>query len=52
MDEGRERRLVKTRIFEEGRGLVVGQLADLGLQPRRERDDLGTLAPGFVAEGF
>src|SRR5438128_1138573 len=48
VDEGRECRRLQTRVFEEDRGLLVGQLTDLGFQPGREGDDVGALSRGFL----
>src|SRR6267378_6775735 len=52
MDESRECRLLQTRVFEENCGLVVRQLTDLGFQPGREGDDVGTLSRGFLPKGL
>ena len=43
---------LQTRVVEEHRGLVVRQLADLGLQPGGQNDELSVLGPGLVAGGL
>src|SRR3984893_19534771 len=52
VNEGGERRLLQTRVVEEYRRLFVRQLTDLRLEARGERDDLGMLGGGFLAEGL
>ena len=52
VDEGRQGCLLQACVFEEDRGLVVRQFADLRLEARGERDDLGVLGGGFVTEGL